>query len=71
MRRDRVGSRRQSWMVEMKGDILDTIRKNIPSRTIKNINSPPWISSEIIHAIKKKEPRAMCYVLNSRNSVQE
>ena len=42
------------WL-KWKEIFLDAVRKNIPIRTIKNINSPPWINSEIIHAIKKKE----------------
>lgn len=42
------------WL-KWKEIFLDAVHKKIPIRTIKNINSPPWINSEIIHAIKKKE----------------
>ena len=41
----------QGWL-KWKELFLDAVHKNIPSRTIKNINSPPWINGEIIHAIK-------------------
>jgi hypothetical protein len=34
---------------------LKAAYENIPTKTIKNINSPPWINAEIIHVIQKKE----------------
>ena len=34
---------------------FSAIRNNIPMKKIRNINSPPWINGEIIHAIKRKE----------------
>ena len=45
---------KQGWL-KWKEIFLDAVHKNIPTKTIKNINSPPWINSEIIYAIKKKE----------------
>ena len=33
----------------------DAVHDGIPSKTVKNINSPPWINGEILHAIRKKE----------------
>ena len=38
-----------------KNILLNAVRDNIPVKRIRNINSPPWITGEIIHAIKKKE----------------
>ena len=34
---------------------LEAVYKHIPTKTIKNINSPPWINGEVIHAIQEKE----------------
>ena len=34
---------------------LSCVRGSIPVKTISNVNNPPWINGEIIHAIRKKE----------------
>ena len=33
---------------------LSGVRDSIPVKTICNVNNPPWINGEIIHAIRKK-----------------
>ena len=45
---------KQGW-IKWKELFLEAVYKYIPTKTIKNINSPPWINGEVIHAIQKKE----------------
>ena len=44
----------EGWM-KWKELFLKAAYENIPTKTITNINSPPWINAEIIHVIQKKE----------------
>ena len=43
----------EGWM-KWKELFLKAAYENIPTKTIKNMNCPPWINAEIIHAIQKK-----------------
>jgi hypothetical protein len=48
-----VQEERMKW----KELFLKATHENIPTKTIKNINSPPWINAEIIHATQKRKLR--------------
>ena len=42
------------WL-NWKEQFLSAVCGSIPRKTISNVNNPPWINGEIIHAIGKKE----------------
>ena len=42
------------WL-NWKEQFLSAVCGSIPRKTISNVNNPPWINGEIIHAIRKKE----------------
>ena len=55
MQNGRVRSRHNHGWLKWKELFLSGVCGSIPVKTISNVNNPPWINGEIIHAIKKKE----------------
>ena len=49
---------------------LSCVRGSIPVKTISNVNNPPWINGEIIHAIRKKETVRRKLKANGRTEKQ-